>query len=470
MSKQKYFSFSWAQFCRQPEYVFLVLSLVFGTIFLLVVPPFQVSDEPFHFLRTYQIATLDLIAEKRGDITGGELPAGLSDLIKIWTEIPLNTEKKATWEHFQNSWQIPLNKSQERFAWFSNTALYSPVPYIPQAMGIAVGKIFSLPPIILMYLGRISALLASTWVSFLAIKKTPFLKWGIVLILLTPMSIFLRAAVSADSFLIALSSLFVATCFDLAFQKQKNDINKWEVVFLGILSIAISLSKQVYFPLIFLFFLIPPYRFRNIREYFVTAGAFVSTSFLAALSWSLVTDNLYSSINPYAPNDPEQKIQFIFQHPIEFSTIVWQDFFVHIFRYLHQFIGILGWAGIDAPIPDGIWISYVLILIIYAVFTKLPNIKIAWWQKSGVLLVILAIIFLIYVSIFVTFVEAGKQTIYGIQGRYFYPVSFIFLFLLLNRKWQLPWQFKKWHQAAVFYILIALSSSIVVLLDRYYPI
>ena len=47
-----------------PERIFAILVSVFGILFLIVTPPFQVADEYEHFYRAYHVSESHLMAEK----------------------------------------------------------------------------------------------------------------------------------------------------------------------------------------------------------------------------------------------------------------------------------------------------------------------------------------------------------------------------------------------------------------------
>lgn len=54
-----------------------LIRFFFGVIFLVVTPPFQVSDEPNHFFRAYQASEGEFLLQKMGDVTGGLVPKSL---------------------------------------------------------------------------------------------------------------------------------------------------------------------------------------------------------------------------------------------------------------------------------------------------------------------------------------------------------------------------------------------------------
>jgi uncharacterized membrane protein len=71
---------------------------------------------------------------------------------------------------------------------------------------------------------------------------------------------------------------------------------------------------------------------------------------------------------------------------------------------------------------------------------------------------------------FFAWTAVGGEEIKGVQGRYFFPIFPLVLFLLANRRWQLPIADRIWQPAAVLYLIFVLSSSVVILFHRYYPI
>ena len=83
------------------------------------------------------------------------------------------------------------------FVDFRNSALYSPVVYVPQAVGLALGRLARMPLLDVYYLGRLLNLVASVALCY----------WT-ALIALCPMFLFEQASFSADSLTCALAAAF----------------------------------------------------------------------------------------------------------------------------------------------------------------------------------------------------------------------------------------------------------------------
>ena len=125
--------------------MFLVLGLFFGLLFLLVTPPFQVPDEPAHFYRAYQVSRGGLVPQQLGTQVGGNLPRSLSKLEGRFKYLQFHSERRVTAAQVLDARRIPLGPNDEVFTSFPNAALYSPVNYLPQAIGIAIARSLELP-------------------------------------------------------------------------------------------------------------------------------------------------------------------------------------------------------------------------------------------------------------------------------------------------------------------------------------
>jgi uncharacterized membrane protein len=86
---------------------------------------------------------------------------------------------------------IPLDISNRRFVPFPRSAFYSPLPYLPQMLGIAVGRSFGSGPLYLLYLGRLINCLAAVGLLGIAVDSMPVAEELVIVIGLLPMSLYL---------------------------------------------------------------------------------------------------------------------------------------------------------------------------------------------------------------------------------------------------------------------------------------
>ncbi|HEY9810328.1 MAG TPA: DUF2142 domain-containing protein [Halomicronema sp.] len=468
---------------KLPENILVIISLFFGVLFLLITPPFQAEAEYQHFYRSFQISQGEILAQKK--ITdcyghqfqtylpqtlcvGGMLPKSLVKTAKQTSQLQIeyHPEKKQKLSHIIAQTTIPLNPKDRVFVRFPNSAIYAPISYLPQAIGITFGRFFSLPPVILLYFGRITNLII--WIScvFFAIKIIPIGKNWLLLLSLMPMSLFQAASLSADAITNGLSFLLISLFLNLAFSAKKT-IQKNDIFLIIILSILLSLSKLgSYFPLLFLFFLIPQIKFTTAKKYWATFSLILLLNAATVIFWySLVKHLNVSTLNLRVANvSTTGQLIYILNHPFQYLYINLKTFFTYGKDYFEQFIGRLGW--IDTALPTPHLLSYAILLIATATGSHHPSILISLPKKF--LLAIIVIINSIFIAtmLYLSWMPVGSQIIQGIQGRYFIPISPLFLLLFYNQKnntfFKIPLKFLS------SYIIFSCTITVALLLKRYY--
>ncbi|MCX6304381.1 MAG: DUF2142 domain-containing protein [Bacteroidetes bacterium] len=256
-----------------PEYAFLGFSFTFGLVMLVITPPFMVPDEPVHFYRSYQVSEFNF-TKLRDDF-----PKSLVELGSICDRMQFSTHEKTTRMEILSLGNIKTNPA-------ARTTKVTPdytLPYLPQAIGIAVGKIFGLAPLWLFYLGRLFNLLASIALLFMAIRVIPVFKWVFFLLAIMPMTLYQMASMSYDAVTIGLCFLLLATIFNHMLSGEKKITNR-EIVVLFVLTALLAAAKQPYSVVILTFLVIPAAKFRSVKHYLaVFAGLVLAVAIVSQL-------------------------------------------------------------------------------------------------------------------------------------------------------------------------------------------
>ncbi|MBA3920202.1 MAG: DUF2142 domain-containing protein [Nostocaceae cyanobacterium] len=446
---------------RIPENAFVILAVVFGLLFLFITPPFQVADESNHFLRAFQISELGIIATKQENQIGGFLPKSLLQTInEVSKDIRFKPQNKQKTENIFNLLNLPLASDKRIFLSFPNTSLYSPIPYLPQAFGIKLGTIFSFPPLVLMYMGRIANLLAWVCLVYLSLKIIPDFKWLFFLLSLTPMSLFQAASLSADAVTNGLSFLWISFVFNQAFNNSKK-ITNFHICIMFIISTLLSLCKTAYFPLMLLYFVIPKNKLGNNKKYLLTFFVLALVNIGAIIFWSDLVKDLIS----LKPNiAPKEQLIFIVTHPLEFTQILLNTFWKDGIENIFQFIGVLGW--LDTRLPTIHSYSYLIILLLVALASQPKKLVIQGWQKYIIFMLFILNIVIIMVLLYLSWTAVGDKIIEGLQGRYLIPVATL-LFVLLYRQ-NFLFQVDNWQKCIVGYSIFSSTITVATLLNRYY--
>ena len=258
-----------------PEFSFLGISLVFGLLMVAIIPPFQVPDEPLHFYRSFQIAEFNFFKFKTG------IPQSLVRLTSICDRMKFNTHEKTSREEILSLADIKPDPENQTMIEPPNYT----IPYLPQAVGIFIGKIFHLRPLWLFYFGRVLNLFVSIMLIFFAIKTTPVLKWLFFLLGIMPMTLYQLASLSYDAMTISLSFLLVAILLNFALNEEKI-IRYRDLLLLFLISVLLASGKPPYFLVAFTFVIIPVRKVGSWKKFAATFIALTVITILVSISWS----------------------------------------------------------------------------------------------------------------------------------------------------------------------------------------
>ena len=422
-------------FC--PERVFLFLGVLFGVMIMIFTPPFLYPDENAHFYRTLGIIDGQIVVQKPDEEHSGSfLPKSVHELEKATKFYDFLTDRdclkeKISFKDISEASSYTKN-GEKIFINHINTALYSPVAYMPQVTGMKFMEMFTPSLLYIMFGGKIFNFLFYLILGFFAIRSLPFLKWVGVLILLAPINLSLAGSLSTDPVLLSSSMLFFAKIL----QYSVGDDSKigWkQVVLLAVLAFIIGQVKQN-FLIVFFVFLIPKKKFCG--GYFVKMATVVVPSVVLSLVWGKIASSV---LVPGNGAKPVEQAVYILSHPIEYL----QTFFrtSRIFsKMLREMVGVLGWLNIRLD-----WWAYGLYYIFFVlnVFFSIDvddkgREMFSLKQKLIILSLSLLIIFVVSTNMYIVWSHVGADLIDGIQGRYFasvlLPAAAFFSIMLPARK------------------------------------
>ncbi|MDD5687668.1 MAG: DUF2142 domain-containing protein [Elusimicrobia bacterium] len=442
------------------EKIFLIISAIFGLLFVFITPPFQTPDEPAHFYRAYQISELKVISQKQEEKAGGYLPKSLKIIVdKTIGNVPFHPENKVIINEVLLSSKIPLDSKEKEFVEFPNTIRYSPVAYFPQAFGISIGRLFNFSSLMLMYAGRFFNLFIWVLLVYFAIKIIPISKYVLFLLALMPMSIFLSASLSADTFTNGISFLLIAICFQYALG-ENNKVGAAGIFVLFLLSLILALTKQIYFLLAILFLLIPVKKIGNKTKYFLVFTVLLVLCLSVIAGWYvLIKDTMVPLKTDISISG---QILFVLNNPTAFLEAAVKT--LSSKKYISHFVGQLGW--LDTDMSWFFLLSYFFMLIFVSLTDIRENIKLSLNHKVIIFLVFMLNVFFICLSQYITWTPVGRGRIQGLQGRYFISISLLFFMLLYNTKMRIS---SKWRNPAIIcFSLLSLIYTIIIIVKRYY--
>jgi uncharacterized membrane protein len=376
---------------KHPVNFFLLIAFFFGTCFVAIIPPFQSPDEYNHFFRAWQISEGKLLPEKTADARlGGSLPK--------------------------------LNADQKIFIDFPNTGIYAPTAYLPQALGISIGRFCGFSPLLIFYFARWINLLVWICIIYFAIRTMPFHAWTLVFCALLPATLVIAASLNADVITNAL-------CFWIFTQFVSNS-NKHVLVLIAML--ITSMNKLVFAPFLLLQKLFQ-HKKHSYQHYFIVLS---TLTLISMLIWSLVSKNLFISYNDYQPAyqnfqtlnegvNPEQQLDFIIHNPLRFSKIVVQSFITALPSTAAHLVGKFGWEKNYLPPVSLLFLWLGLLALIFTEKNPLEN-KDRFWLA----LCILGCLVFFSITMYALWCPVGSPVLLNLQGRYFLPLLPLLLILL----------------------------------------
>jgi uncharacterized membrane protein len=416
-------TYLWQQVFAVPERLFAWIGSLAGVLYLLAAAPFVGFDEHHHFFRAYQVAQGEYISARnaQGTESGGMLPSSINELVnQALGQNLLATDSPTSVAEIRALGSQELASHEQQFIDFRGAALYSPVPYLAQAAGIALGRSFDLAPIWLFYLARLTNLAVALAIIFYAIKIIPVFKWVVLVIGLAPTTMFQMATLSADSLTTSLALLFVALVLHYAFTSMPR-LHWSDLLLLALVGAALALSKQMYFLLVLLYFLIPIGKIGNPTRYVLVFLGIAAAFFVPLLVWSLIVQQavLVPRFGPEAGVSPAQQVQVIRADPFGYLLLWLRVLGLYRLANLSDFLGILGyWVRLDAALIG----VHVLVLLALTLVDARRHITFRLWHKVLIFGIVAASVFMIYTLGYIGWNRVGDSSIRGIQLRYFIPL------------------------------------------------
>lgn len=413
---------------------FVVVAGAMGIMFSFNNPLFEATDENFHFAKAYDISLGNLLSTKQGDKVGVNLPENI-DYMPRPNQFETTYGLLANGERYDRAkseiWDTYTFASKTNFVEQPTTAVYTPIPYIPQALGLFIANILGLKAFSALMLGRILNLAVYIILTAMAIKIIPRLKNTLAFLAAFPLFVSLAASFSADAILMGLNYLFIAIMLQKLMCSEKNTLGVRDFIIPTVLLILIVLCKFTYWPLSFLILaFIGRELFRTKLQGIISFLLLAGIPGLMMSSWNLFVMKFVGTINPNEKINPVGQLHFILGHPVE----ALKAFFGTFETGLSMWMNMLNQVGWVTHLMSGIVLISIVGLVMTAIFDYSEDkFKLRNFDYLIFILTIASTIGLVMLSLYLTWSEVGADFISGLQGRYFLPIIPIVLFIFNER-------------------------------------
>ena len=438
------------------EILFLFGALIFGFLFMIIMPPLTIADECRHFDTAYDISNKFLGIK---NTVPNQIMKRTTDLSIVPPDYMQN-ENWTLFNYYEEIWPHifkQLKKPQDNslisvypYATKLNTYFFM---YVFSAAGITIGRLLKMNFLFTFLLGRFFNLAFFVFVIFFALKKYNFGKTFFATFALAPMFIHQIVSYSYDSILLTLTLYFVIAISSIITEKRKISIAECFQLCLAIFIFASS--KVIYFPLVFLSFFLKKDNFESLKS---KRLFFIAVLFCLVASFAF--DRFYQQINnaafnieqhiaieskiPKAKSIPLEAInavtemtsvKWVLKNPFTYAYILLNTLSERCGYYLITSAG--GYLGWEAIPMNKLLVSVLICLFVFQILRQKHDKTYALNERPiGQRFVIFAIFLFIAGAVFTSLNLLSPPDFYNpvigsVQGRYFLP---IFPLIYLCRK------------------------------------
>ena len=421
------------------ETVSAVCALCLGTMYLLVLAPLSAPDEVSHFISAYRLSN-EMLGQPAAD-ESGRVYIRSQDAFLLDTELAPG-ESLAAAEEAGETTVLGQTLTEHTYRKIHGAGLMgtgetgmettakppvetTPLAYLPQALGLTLGRLAGLGGLGLLYLGRLGNLLLYTAAVWWAIRQLPFGKEILAGVSLLPMSLHLAASFSYDAVILSMSFLFTAVTLRLAF--GAGTVRKRDVAAMAAIMGVLGPCKMIYGVLLGFCLLIPVKKFGNWRRWFLAAA-----SVLAVYAAAMVLVNS-GTIAQYAgetesyvgwAGESGYTFGWVIRNPVKTLGLLYNTLLVKGEYYHLTMLG--NWMGNLDPVLDVpyllIWAMTLALLLLAMKKPGTETIYLAGGRRLWVFAVCLGCFLAASLSMLIAWTPASSKIIMGVQGRYFLPV------------------------------------------------
>lgn len=439
---------------KRAENYFVISTLILGIVYSLILQPFSMPDEEFHFAEAYRLSNAIMgqpVNDENGYIYMRECDINerVSCPDNSYTVDMLKALIRGNNDRSEN--MVPSECSRN---------IYSPIiMYIPQAIGITVGRLLHVNYVRLIFLGRLMNLLMFTFITYWAIRIIPFGKWIFFVICQIPMLLESVSSLSYDTLILALTFFFIAYLLKLYAKDEK--INLKQIGVLIIIAFVYATLKPVYIPLIALVFLLPDKKISNNRwKSVVCKASIMGVGLLSALllykfsfmSMLNIQDDIIhtevqmvsdegmaaelTEIYQITDNIPYElpNIKFIMENPFDLIESYMGAFLTYADEY---FLALFG-CGLGRlwDLHNPMYIGILMMLLLCISYKKdngnedyIIKIKGRLWT----IFLTAGSCFAVFLSMYFAYTQPDIKVIRGVQGRYMLPLLMVLPLFLRKR-------------------------------------
>ena len=433
--------------------MFIILYIVIGLGYLFFFPINSLPDESHHFYRAYEISNGHLMSEKQ------KKEKGYIGVAKVSENIFKVSNVKGTYEDNKKILKLKDNKKNFEYVDLTNISLYSFVCYIPQTLGVIVGRVFNLPIMFWEYLARIFNFVLFVFLLNFSLKKIPFKKTTLMCITMLPMTFQIAVSMSADCMTMGVSLALISYVLSLIHDKDKK-IDKKDLTIIAILSIVLALCKIIYLPICLIVFFIPKNKFESLKDKYLKLSLIFIITVLFNFIWLTLASQYLAALN-----NSGKQLEYIFSNIFNYAYIIINTLIQNSGGYINTMVGkSLGMFCVEI---SSIYIYLILLIFVFLILFDNKNVINNKYLKIGCLIIFILVFGLMATSLYLDWTSYKANIIDGIQGRYFLPILILVFIMMSNKSFEIK-NNKIFNKNLLLLIMLIINFYVINTISLYY--
>lgn len=415
--------------------VAICISIAMSILNICVKEPMSWLDEETHYTRSLELARGYLMYAKDGDMSqvGGYISDGENAFID-WTYGLIPREN----DHIDFGWWSKYTDvdygSESIYRAATNTIPYVPIVYLPYVLVALFTRIFAIKPVYEFLLMRFAGMMCSYTIYLLAIKKSSKAKLPLAFMLLNPMVFCTFSAITADSYLIVVTALYLSELFELFIDiKDKKTISTKRIVEIICVMALTVCSKMPNFIMIGLLLPVIYLMVKNKydKKKVISLSLAVVAGAIFTISWFILVKDVNTGAFWYRNVDTYAQLGYIAQNIPRFIKTLVLAIIYFPFGTMQLGYMISSYVEIPGLVSMLFYIGLYMATRYGSSSKKLADKELKENRLFNIWANVLnfSYMVLIFVMLYLQFTNIGDNIIEGVQPRYFIPIILFYLYM-----------------------------------------
>lgn len=425
------------------EQIFLFMGIIFGILYMVVLPPFTTPDEAVHVDTTYYYSS-KILGQQAVDENGYVLYRSDDALYNHDEQHIPTAQSYAILYH--NLFKMDHSDGTVNF--LRAPLSVSAIAYVPQIIGVTLARLFHLGNIQMLLWGRMFTMAFYLLCLYWTIKIAPIGKELLMVVALMPTTLQMAVSFSYDSTVLALCFLYTGVLLYLTLEAKS--VTWHHIVLLALLFAWAAPAKLVYVGLAFTLLIIPGEKFaKRYWKYVSVAIVIFAGAVMILLTRFQTVVTIGSSTGGMLVEQTTYSVSYLLENPSKIVSVIYGTIIGQGTYYLETMIGQnLGW--LEIMIPGYIIYGFWTVLIISAIRKTTEKQVLSAGQRLWIFLVLAGVASLVGLALLFDWTPIESNYVYGIQGRYFLPMLPLLLILCKNIQIEMNDGMTKYIAAATY--------------------